>query len=265
MKKNRKLCFAILLATGICFALSSCIKKEKAENKNSLTIKDGILMIGTEYGYPPFEYLDSDGKTLIGFDVDLWNELCRRMDLVPQYFDTQWAGIFSGLESLRYDCIISAVTITKERKEKFLITEPYVQNSECFIVQKKNPVLIDSPDKLKNLKVAYQAETVSDVYVSELLLDGNQFKTFEYDKLMDAFDDLKFGRVDVVVAESVAARNLVNENPEVFRIDFIGEPDAFFGILVNKSNSALFEKIQSILNQMYDDGFMKKIEDKWLK
>ena len=69
----------------------------------------------------------------------------------------------------------------------------------------------------------------------------------------------------VVVAESVAARNLVKENPEVFRIDYIGEPDAFFGILVNKSNSALFEKIQSILNQMYDDGFMKKIEDKWLK
>lgn len=253
-KKIYPIIFTVLLSA--CF-LFSCSPKNLRDQK--------VLKIGTEFGYPPFEYLDDDGVTLIGFDVDMWNELCRRLDLTPKYYDTQWSGIFSGLETDRYDCVISAVTITPERKEKFLVTKPYVQNSECFIVNRKSGIKVESSEKLENLKVAFQAETVSDVYVDELLKSGTSFKTYEYDKLMDAFDDLKFGRVDVVVAESVAAGILVKKNPDVYRIDFIGEPDAFFGVLVNRTKSDLFEKIQSTIDQMYDDGFMTQLEDKWLK
>lgn len=255
----------------ICITIFSCAKK---------TVSQKELKIATEFGYPPFEYLDSDAKTLIGFDVDMWNELCRRLEMNPVYEDVQWSGIFSGLESGRYDCIISAVTITPERKEKFLITRPYVLNAECFVVcadsacddckEKKsdgeNSIRkINCPEKLSGLRVAFQAETVSDVYVTDLLESGMKFETFEYDKLMDAFDDLKYGRVDVVVAESVAALNLVKKNSGVYKIDFIAEPDAEFGILVNKKNPELFEKIESALDSMYDDGFMKDLEAKWLQ
>lgn len=256
----------------------SCSKKNQNINsvhENNSVQKKEVLKIATEFGYPPFEYLDHDGKTLIGFDVDMWNEICRRLDMTPVYEDVQWSGIFSALESKRFDCIISAVTITEERKEKFLITTPYVQNAECFIVKadsknqnapfSENSRLINSPDKLNGLRVAYQAETVSDVYVSELLKNGISFEVFEYDKLMNAFDDLKYDRVDVVVAESVAAKNLVKINPDVYRIDFTGEPDAYFGILVNKDNTKLFELIQSALDEMNADGTMKSFEDKWLK
>lgn len=230
-----------------------------------MTKTAGVLTIGTEYGYPPFEYLAEDGKTLIGFDVDMWNEICRRLKLKPDYYDTQWAGLFPALESDRYDCIISAVTITPERNEKFLITKPYVQNSECFIVRKDCDIKIDSPEKLSSLKVAYQAETVSDVYVTGLKAEGLKFDCHEYDKLLDAFDDLRFGRVDVVVAESVAGRNIVNSSKDKFRIDYVGKPEEFFGILVNRNNMELFEKIQGALDSMYSDGWMKANEDKWLK
>lgn len=238
---------------------------QKKSNPDSITLKPDRLTIGTEYGYPPFEYIAEDGKTLIGFDVDMWNELCRRMELKPVYYDTQWPGLFSGLEANRFDCVISAVTITPQRKEKFLITKPYVQNSECFVVNPSSGLTIDDPAKLEGLKVAYQAETVSDVYVTELKDTGLKFETFEYDKLLDAFDDLKFGRVNVVVAESVASKIIVKTNPEKYRIDFIGEPDAFFGLLVNRNNPELFEKIQDTLDQMYEDGWMKENEKKWLE
>lgn len=252
----------------------SCSKQKQNEN---------VLRIATEFGYPPFEYLDTDAKTLIGFDVDMWNEICRRLDMIPYYEDVQWSGIFSALEAERFDCIISAVTITPERKEKFLVTRPYVKNSECFIVRagtasdagkssdtgissdSENNFVFDSPEKLSGKRVGFQAETVSDVYVSELIEKGMKFQTFEYEKLMDAFDDLGCSRLDVVVAESVAAKNLVKKNPDIYRIDYIAEPDAEFGILVNKKNSELFEAIEKTLDEMYEDGFMKTIEDKWLK
>lgn len=264
--------FLLILFTIVFSGLVFSCSKQK-QNKN-------ILKIATEFGYPPFEYLDDDAKTLIGFDVDMWNEICRRLDMIPRYEDVQWSGIFSALEAERFDCIISAVTITPERKEKFLITRPYVLNSECFVVraddasddckEKKsggeNSIKkIDSPEKLFGHRVAFQAETVSDVYVTDLLERGIKFDTFEYDKLMDAFDDLKYGRVEIVVAESVAAKNLVKKNSGVYKIDYIAEPDAEFGILVNKKNPELFEKIESALDSMYADGFMDQLENKWLK
>lgn len=249
-------CFS-LLCVSLFFSCNS-----KKQN-DGLTIETGILSIGTEYGYPPFEYLADDGVTLIGLDVDLWNELCMRLKLKPVYHDTQWAGIFAGLESNRYDCIISAVTITPERKEKFLVTEPYVQNSDCIIVRKLFNSKIERPENLSGLKVAYQAETVSDVYAQKLLSSGINFSVYEYDKLMDAFDDLRFERVDAVIAESVASENLVKKNPGIYRIDYTSEPDEFFGILVNKNNPELFNKIQNILFEMENDGTMDMLRDKW--
>lgn len=264
MEKRKNKFKKILCVIGIIFAmtlLNSCNQKKS----NSLTVKEGILTIGTEFGYPPFEYLDKDGKTLIGFDVDMWNELCFRLKLKPEFFDTQWIGLFPALESGRYDCIISAVTITPERKKNYLITTPYVQNSQCIVLRQTAERVIDEPKKLAGLKVAYQSETVSDVYVTELNKKGLKIKTREYDKLLDAFDDLSFGRVDALVAESVAAKNIVKNNPEKFRIDFIGEPDAYFGILVNKQNQQLFDLIQKALDSMYEDGWMARNEEKWLK
>lgn len=244
---------------------NSKIQNNQIEQNKNLTIEDGVLIIGTEYGYPPFEYLDKDGKTLIGFDVDLWKELCMRLNLKPKVYDTQWSGLFASLETNRYDCVISAVTITKERQKRFLITKPYIQNSQCFVVRKDFEKILKNESMLKRLKVAYQAETVSDVFVTNLVKKRIKMKTFEYDKLMDAFDDLKFKRVQVVVAESVAARSIVKQNPDLFRIDFIGEPDAYFGILVSKKNQLLFEKIQATIDSMYADGVMKSLEEKWLQ
>lgn len=275
MKKNRvyKYCFVIFLITFFCcifFIRNFYNSKERQKDGDELfsgenyTIEKGVLRIGTEYGYPPFEYLDSDGKTLIGFDVDLWNELCKRLGLKPKVYDTQWIGLFSSLESNRYDCVISAVTITPNRKEKFLITTPYVQNAQSFVVRKDFTKMLDGPEKMEGLKVAFQSETVSDYYISSLVEKGLKANFFKYDKLMDAFVDLRFGRVDVVVAESVSSKNIV-KNETAFRIDFVGEPDAFFGILVNRNNEILFSKIQETLNQMYEDGFMSSIEEKWLE
>lgn len=249
------------IAAASVFSLNSC----KPCGKRAETIKPGVLVIGTEYGYPPFEYLSEDGKTLIGFDVDMWNELCRRMNLEPEVYDTQWAGLFSALETNRYDCVISAVTITPERKKKFLITKPYVQNSQCFIVSKNSGCKPRKPEGLKGFKVAYQAETVSDVFVTGLKEKGIKCDTFEYDKLLDAFDDLKFGRVDVVVAESVASKRIVESNEDNMIITYTGEADAFFGILVNKDNEVLYDKIQTTLDEMYEDGWMKANEEKWFK
>jgi ABC-type amino acid transport substrate-binding protein len=97
------------------------------------TITDGYLTIGCEIGYPPMEYTTPDGLTEIGFDIDVGKAIAELLGLEWKAVNTAWEGIFAGLEKGQYDCIISAVSITPERQEKYILTQPYVANALCIV------------------------------------------------------------------------------------------------------------------------------------
>ena len=96
----------------------------------------GTLKVGTEIGYPPMEYLDDDGVTYIGFDIEIAKALAEVLGLEVEYVNTAWDGIFAALEKGEFDCIMSAVSITPERQEKYILTEPYVSNKQQIVVAK---------------------------------------------------------------------------------------------------------------------------------
>jgi ABC-type amino acid transport substrate-binding protein len=99
------------------------------------TKTSGTLTVGMEVGYPPMEYTTEDGLDYIGFDVDVAKRLGELLGLEVEFVNTAWDGIFPGLEKGEYDCIISAVSITPERQEKYILTEPYVANRLCIVVK----------------------------------------------------------------------------------------------------------------------------------
>lgn len=98
------------------------------------TIKDGVLMVGMEVGYPPMEYLDDDGLTPIGFDVELSAKIGELLGLEVQIVNTAWDGIFAALDKGEFDLIMSSVSITPDRQEKFILTEPYISNKIVLVV-----------------------------------------------------------------------------------------------------------------------------------
>ena len=97
------------------------------------TITDGVLTIGCEVGYPPMEYPTDDGLSEIGFDIDVGKAIAELLGLEWKLVNTSWDGIFAGLEKGQYDCIISAVSITPARAEKYILTAPYVANALCIV------------------------------------------------------------------------------------------------------------------------------------
>ena len=118
-----------------------------------ITEKKGILLVGMEIGFPPMEYYDTDGKTPIGFDVSLAKAIAKKMNLEVEFVDTAWDGIFSGIETRKYDCIISSVEITPIRKEYYNFSKPYLldkgvigeEESEFGIcIKKGNDALTDA-------------------------------------------------------------------------------------------------------------------------
>ncbi len=98
------------------------------------TIKAGTLMVGMEVGYPPMEYLDKDGTTTIGFDVELAKKMADLLGLKLEIVNTAWDGIFAALDKGEFDFIMSSVSITPERQAAYILTAPYISNKIVLAV-----------------------------------------------------------------------------------------------------------------------------------
>jgi len=252
----KKAAFATLVfIAAICIIFTGCSKK----SSGGMTIKPGVLMIGMEIGYPPMEYYDSDGKTPIGFDVSMGKAIAERMGLKPEFIDTAWDGIFAGVETRRYDCIMSSVTITPERLLAHNFSKPYIGNAMAIVVLKNSPVKPRTPQQLNGLGVSYQAETTAKFFMAKLVEEGLRYNPFEYDKVMNCFDELALGRVDAIVTDGVVALDYTTTPDSVFEITWLGEPDEFFGIVIKKGNDALTEAIDKALDELFADGTMRRI------
>ncbi|MDR2102789.1 MAG: transporter substrate-binding domain-containing protein, partial [Treponema sp.] len=160
---------AALIFTIFCGALFAGGARDSS---GGLTMEKGVLTIGMEIGYPPMEYLDTDGKTPIGFDVSMAKALAEKMGLEYKFIDTAWDGIFAGVDTNKYDCIISSVTVTEERSAAHNFTKPYIGNSQALVLLKGSSITAGSPEELEGLGVAYQAETTSDIYMAKLAAQG---------------------------------------------------------------------------------------------
>lgn len=249
---------AVLMAMVCVLAMTGAALGE------GLTLKEGVLQVGMEIGYPPMEYLAEDGVTAVGFDVDVANELGARLGLAVELVDTAWDGIFASLDSSRYDVIISAVSITAERQENYNLTLPYIANKLVLVTAKDLPVT--TPDDLGGYRVAVQTETTADTFMKEkiagglALAEGESY--FVYDKIIQCFDELKFGRVDAVLVDSVVAAYYLGADADKFTIAWendVGEP---MGLCLKKGNDALTQKIEEAIDAMMADGKMAEIATK---
>jgi polar amino acid transport system substrate-binding protein len=246
----------VLLAA--CISVSGVFAGAKAES-GGLTIKPGVLMIGMEIGYPPLEYYAEDGVTPVGFDVEMGKALAAKLGLKPEFVDTAWDGIFAGVQTGKYDCIMSSVTITPERRETLNFTRPYIGNAMTIVVPKNSPITVTKPEDIAGYRVTYQAETTADIYATQLIESGVKFSVFEYDKVMNCFDEMKLGRVDIIVVDSLVAVEYLDRDPDAFRVAWQGSADEQFGIALKKGNDALTAELSKALDEMFADGTLQKI------
>jgi polar amino acid transport system substrate-binding protein len=251
MKKVALMVLAVLIVTGGVFAKGG---SEPSTSGTSLTLKPGTLAVGMEIGYPPMEYFDVDGKTPIGFDVAMAKEIANRLGLKVEYVDTAWDGIFAGVDVDKYDAIMSSVTITPERLQNFNFTKPYIVNAQAIVLPKGSKITARSPEELTGLSVAFQAETTSDFYLKKLETAGLSYKPFGYDKVMNCFDELKLGRVDAIVCDSLVAYDYITNPAYDVEIVWQGGDDEVFGICLKKGNETLTTAIDKVLTDMYNDG-----------
>ncbi|MEA4870143.1 Membrane-bound lytic murein transglycosylase F [bioreactor metagenome] len=227
-------------------------------------IQDGVLSVGMEIGYPPFEDLAEDGTTPIGYDVDFAKALGEKLGVAVTFVNTAWDGIFQGI-GVNYDCVISAVTITDERKESMLFSEPYISNYQAVVVRKDSPLKINSFLDLNGLAIAVQKETTSDILMSDYVSTGSINSTISAnEKVPTCFTQLENGEVDVVVVDSSVADGYLASNPDKFVKAFQDESEPQeFGVAVAKDNTALQAAINQAITQLTAEGYFEESVAYW--
>ena len=117
-----------------------------------------------------------------------------------------------------------------------------------------------SPAELTGLTVAYQAETTSDIFMEKQAAVGLSFKPAEFDKVINAYDELKLGRCDAVVSDALVYANYKDD--PAFESTWTGDADEYFGVAIRKGNSQLLDKVNAAIDEMIADGTMKALYEK---
>ena len=224
------------------------------------------IRIGVEGAYPPFSYTTADGK-LEGFDIEIALALCKAMGAECKLVAQDWDGIIPALLARKYDAIIASMSITEERKKKVAFTNKYYQTPAKFVT-KKGTVTEFSPDVLKDKTVGVQRATIHDNYITDNY--GKDVTIKRYATQDEAYLDLAAGRVDFLLADSVALSDGFLKKPEGKDYEFVGpdltDPKWFgngAGIAIRKQDQDLVQKFNAAIDQIRADGTYKAIQDKY--
>lgn len=235
--------------------------EEGGEAAGYTLCKDGVLMVGTEIGYPPMEYFDTDGATPIGFDMELAQALADEMGLKLELVDTAWDGIFAGVDTDKYDVILSSVSWLQERDEKYLLSKPYVANAPVIVVPNDSDIA-DIAD-VAGKAVAVQMETTADYLMQRKIGEGLETDLRQYEKVINAFDELKAGRVEAVCTDSVVAAYYLGDDASNYKTVWESDEKEPICMCAKKGNDALMAELEAALDNIKASGKLGEIATKY--
>jgi polar amino acid transport system substrate-binding protein len=238
----------ILLVAGL---ITGC-QRQASANK---------IVVATDATWPPMEFVNED-KEIVGYDIDLMRAVAERGGFEVEFRNVAWDGIFAGLAAGEYDAVISSVTITDERKADYDFSEPYINAGQIVVVRTESD--ITGPTTLAGRTVGAQIGTTGAFALQDM--DGVTLR--EYDEVGLAFEDLVAGRIDAVVCDTPVAADFALQREEYKeQLKIVGDSftEEYYGILVQKGNSELLEKINTGLAAVQQEGIDEQIEDTWLR
>ncbi|QCG97463.1 transporter substrate-binding domain-containing protein [Azospirillum sp. TSA2s] len=237
------------------------------------------VRIASEGAYPPWNATDTSGK-LTGFEVDLGNDLCKRMKVTCEFVAQDWDGIIPALQQGKYDAIMSAMTITDERKKVIDFSVPYGTEPSVFAVMansplakslalgadrvdlndqgKAKPVLEKLADALKGKSVGVQVSTIQADFMDKHL---PKVTMRTYDKIDNAGIDLSSGRVDAMLGDRSVVEAVVKATPD--KMIIVG-PN-FIGGVIGEGMGVGLRKDTADLKAMFDKAIAEALKDGTVK
>ncbi|MDE4599122.1 basic amino acid ABC transporter substrate-binding protein [Sinorhizobium meliloti] len=218
-----------------------------------------LLKVGSDTTSPPMESVDPATGQIVGFDIDVVNAICAKIDCQAEFVTTGWDGIFAALDQGNFDLVASGVSITEERKKAMDFSDPYIVNSQAVLMRVEDQGVSLEDFKSKGKKLSAQANT-TDAQVAEGVVGKEN--VVAYDSFSAAIIALKNKDVDGVVINGANAaayeREFVGELVVAIR-DLESDP---LGLVFRKgdANVAAFNEG---LKMIRDDGTLDQLVNKY--
>lgn len=261
MKKKFSILFLILIMmTGI---LVACGTKEddKKEGKDTIVDngkdEDGVdvtdteesktIIVGTEAGFAPYEYMV--GNDVVGIDMDISRAIADALgkELIIKNMD--FDGALLQVQQGTIDFVAAGVSVSEDRKEVMDFSIDYVDSTEVVLVNKESPA-VASIDDLAGKVIGVQQGNIADFYV-EANVEAKEIK--RYTQFAQAAQDLINNKIDCIVMDLYPAQDLVAANEELTILDGVLFEDKY-AIAVQKGNQELLDQINVVIQELKDTG-----------
>lgn len=249
--KKKKILALTLVAVVAAGLLAGCGSKSK----------DKTFTVGFDAEFPPYGFMGDDGE-YTGFDLDLAQEVCTRngWTLVKQPID--WDSKDAELEAGTIDCIWNGFTVTG-REDQYTWTEPYIDNSQVFVVPTDGGIASQADLAGKTVGVQKDSSALAALEGDSADLAATFGKMTQYADYNTAFMDLEQGAIDAVAIDIGVANYQINQRGEGFKILDEHLSTEQYAVGFKLGNTELRDEVQKTLNEMADDGTIAKIADNY--
>lgn len=251
---------ALLLVFSMVFCFAACGGKDESDAK--YITEKGKMVIGITY-FAPMNYMDSDGKTLIGFETEFAKAVCEKLGVEPVFQEINWAAKETELNAKNIDCIWNGMTITDERLQNMSISNPYMQNKQVLVVKAENANLTS----VDGLDIAAEGGSAG----ANVIENDNYFKNANFVETEDmaaALMEVKSGTSDGCVIDYVTSLGMIGKGTEYENLVIVESAkfelgnDEQYGIAFRK-DSDMTEKVNAAISELVADGTLQKIAEKY--
>ncbi len=249
MKKIVRI-LAMMLALTLLLCCTAC-------NKVAYTIEDGVLTMGTNATFPPYEFTDDSGK-IVGIDAEIAQAVADKLGLKLVIKDMEFDSLLPAVQAGSIDIVLAGMTVTDERKEAVNFTDSYATGTQVIIV--KEGSAIASADDLQGKTIGVQTGTTGDLYCTD---DYGEDHVKQFNNGALAVAALQNGQVDCVVIDNEPAKNFVKANAglKILDTEYITEN---YAAAINKENSKLLSDVNEAMAALKADGTIDKIIAKYI-
>lgn len=222
----------------------------------------GVLRVGLDASYPPFEEIDETTGEIRGFDVDLARELVRRLGVEAEIVNSGWDGLYDALEAGHFDAVISGLVYDPWQTDRVAYSISYFNAGQVLVVHEDRQLIAQVGD-LPGHTLGVEVGSEGDVQGHELSKRLHDLTLRPYPASSEVLNAVERYEVDAGLVDAISARQFIRAGGKV-RI--VGEPlsDELYVVAVRLQDKALLQAINATLMEMRDDGTLARLVDKWL-
>ncbi len=239
-----------IIALLMCIAMLAVFAGCGAKTDNTLTM-------GTNAAFPPYEFVDDDGK-IVGIDAEIAAAIAEKLDMELEIKDMDFDSLITACAGGSVDVVLAGLTVTDERKESVNFSDTYATGVQVIIVKEGSDIA--SVDDLEGKMIGVQAGTTGDIYCTD---EFGQDNVKQYNNGALAVAALNNDQIDCVIIDNEPAKSFVAANTglKILDTEYAVED---YAIAVAKENTELLDKINDAMAELKADGTIDKIVSKYI-